>query len=1031
MSTRFWFTLVGRGHNMPSNGDFANVPTSYLQRLAIDTFVGAEVLFADAELTREQAALYTPGLLIREPGTVCASRSNDAPSGACRFAIVTNSAADADSSDSGACEIAPGARFKVLDVCEREGRTQIALLHLPGDERWRLFGEVEFSSEKDAADACREVFGEAFSGSLEPSTSRPFLRAIGFDEGGEPHPVETPLQDRLKPLSEMGFREVDGSVLYVESALSLFGVEDSGMGSADFPDALAYGYIDQQAGLSMQVLCSARRAGSKIERRRDLDDYGLIIRSGSAGDRLAAQVVDSSLSEFSNRIEQIEQIYAPDDASLRDVRRFADIDRLRSPEYPDDIHAYLLKQGVEGMELVWIRTLGISGEGSIVGRLLNEPYGDYGIHEGDCFELGFGTGPDGGIACVADADRTVDEPATGSREAAVDDRPHGEPYVTCKPKATSVSAEEYASGRCDDEIAERMRAIVESEAPIEKTWLFNRVRASFGIGRSGRNVLAKNEEALSRLPHGSTDWNGHEFVWKAGQDPASYTAFRANPDRQVDCIAFEELRSAILHDLPYGFGLQPGDAVSQVAGAFGYTRVAARIRDVLSKAIERCVADGLLAQGEDGSISAASDGGFRFAAGVEPGDPARVTEGYYRDGEAFVASVSYEKLLIVLVSFIVALEGMPLGFFLEAPCTADEEDRLRKAEGDPLHRKVYLTGRLAGEEAFALLFRNRDFLLNTGLVSFGFFSAEAQAEVSLDQYKVVTLTGIGEDGAAHVFGMAGVPNARPVTVWDTISPETPARNFAVSCGGATLDSVLKNLEEDFGLGLDHYEPEDELGSALPVDVDPGVADYVEPEAVGYELANGAVVTMPATYREVDAMPDDPEGTRAFAMRSPSSQAIVLAFPVDGGSQMPYEATDAIVSGIRGSLGGDQGIVEVRSGGGRDNRFVYSIVKTAQEPAGVQYSLVLDMLKGGRPVRVRGFFDESGTMGVRDATVYSMLSQAGADGLDGWSSDPYDPSLDKGALANRSESAEFDALFPEHPLTEARRLVRYATTRTAG
>lgn len=90
------------------------------------------------------------------------------------------------------------------------------------------------------------------------------------------------------------------------------------------------------------------------------------------------------------------------------------------------------------------------------------------------------------------------------------------------------------------------------------------------------------------------------------------------------------------------------------------------------------------------------------------------------------------------------------------------------------------------------------------------------------------------------------------------------------------------------------------------------------------------------------MPDDPEGARAFAMMGVSSQAIVLAYPIGCGSQMPCDDTDDVVSGIRDSLGDDQGIVEVRSGGSSSNRFVYSIVKTAQEPSGVHYALMLDM-----------------------------------------------------------------------------------------
>ncbi|MEE8723260.1 MAG: hypothetical protein SOI23_00625 [Atopobiaceae bacterium] len=46
-------------------------------------------------------------------------------------------------------------------------------------------------------------------------------------------------------------------------------------------------------------------------------------------------------------------------------------------------------------------------------------------------------------------------------------------------------------------------------------------------------------------------------------------------------------------------------------------------------------------------------------------------------------------------------------------------------------------------------------------------------------------------------------------------------------------------------------------------------------------------------------------------------------------------------------------------------------------------------------------------------------------------DPEDAGCGKGLLANKAELPEFVALFPERPLTKPRRLVRYATTRTAG
>lgn len=42
----------------------------------------------------------------------------------------------------GLCVADHESRFKVLDVYEYEGKTQITLLHLLDDDRWRIFGET-------------------------------------------------------------------------------------------------------------------------------------------------------------------------------------------------------------------------------------------------------------------------------------------------------------------------------------------------------------------------------------------------------------------------------------------------------------------------------------------------------------------------------------------------------------------------------------------------------------------------------------------------------------------------------------------------------------------------------------------------------------------------------------------------------------------------------------------------------------------------------------------------------------------------
>jgi len=48
---------------------------------------------------------------------------------------------------------------------------------------------------------------------------------------------------------------------------------------------------------------------------------------------------------------------------------------------------------------------------------------------------------------------------------------------------------------------------------------------------------------------------------------------------------------------------------------------------------------------------------------------------------------------------------------------------------------------------------------------------------------------------------------------------------------------------------------------------------------------------------------------------------------------------------------------------------------------------------------------------------------GANG-EGWVADPYDPTYMQGALMNLSEKEEYDEAFPNHPLSQARKIVKF-------
>ena len=45
-------------------------------------------------------------------------------------------------------------------------------------------------------------------------------------------------------------------------------------------------------------------------------------------------------------------------------------------------------------------------------------------------------------------------------------------------------------------------------------------------------------------------------------------------------------------------------------------------------------------------------------------------------------------------------------------------------------------------------------------------------------------------------------------------------------------------------------------------------------------------------------------------------------------------------------------------------------------------------------------------------------------MDGWFKDPYDNSFKKGLLMNLSEKPEYDAMFPNHPLSILRNIIKF-------
>ena len=119
----------------------------------------------------------------------------------------------------------------------------------------------------------------------------------------------------------------------------------------DDTGVLAYGYIDEEAGLSFQVAKLASLKDYAIELRDSLEDAMMIIRIGSLEKAAYIDIAQTDIDtrQFADFEQAIRAAYDPKDPAKEQLRALTFLDLSRHPEYPDDIAVYLTREGLEPM----------------------------------------------------------------------------------------------------------------------------------------------------------------------------------------------------------------------------------------------------------------------------------------------------------------------------------------------------------------------------------------------------------------------------------------------------------------------------------------------------------------------------------------------------------------------------------------------------------------------------------------------------------------------------------------------------------
>lgn len=363
-----------------------------------DILPGLTMYVRDVNLSPEFAAKYKVGMIIREKGFTDASNRVMGMVTSHRYAILSNHMGDLreyeHDTNWGLFVAKNNAHFKVMDVYEYQGKTQILLLHLPDDDRWKMFENVKLSIEDSFIPDCRTRFENKCMGEVIPELATDVWLdrckfPVGMSDDGEFFDNVICIEELMKPIKSVNFRSLYHKLVYIRCPEIIERLAGSGVEVIRGSDGIiAYGYIDEQCGLSFHVFGAAGvRDGVELVKGMKDEKAMLLLRRGSVAECSFVDLNEAGVSypEYISLINMVRENYDTDNEAKENMRKMDFLDEFRNADFPDDVAVVIFSEGLQP-EQVWMRCVDVTEE-MLYGTLLNEPNQDYGIHEGD--KVGF------------------------------------------------------------------------------------------------------------------------------------------------------------------------------------------------------------------------------------------------------------------------------------------------------------------------------------------------------------------------------------------------------------------------------------------------------------------------------------------------------------------------------------------------------------------------------------------------------------------------------------------------------------------
>lgn len=192
---------------------------------------------------------------------------------------------------------------------------------------------------------------------------------------------------------------------------------------------------------------------------------------------------------------------------------------------------------------------------------------------------------------------------------------------------------------------------------------------------------------------------------------------------------------------------------------------------------------------------------MRIADGIKLPFPELIKPEYQVASRYLVFNADIDNLMNVVVDFLDKINP-PLLFFLEIPCTAQEEQELRKSNEDPFHYQLYYLQVRDKEVIFNILNKFGAILLHDGLTQFGLLSHEHD-EIYISKYKVTYIKGKNfRDYVQLLEDHHYTRTEEIITPWKTFSQENYGISSHVTMNGMDIYHILAELKKE---GMYLYE----------------------------------------------------------------------------------------------------------------------------------------------------------------------------------------------------------------------------------